>query len=105
MPLDAAISESDQFPIVLNPILMIPYILNALVLTLGSYLLMSWGLIAKPVINIPWTTPPVIGHYLVSNGDWRAAVWGVLSIVIAAIIYFPFAKIAERQRLAAEAKG
>jgi PTS system cellobiose-specific IIC component len=93
------------FPIVLNPIFMIPYILNALVLTTGSFLLMQAGLINKPFVNVPWTTPPIIGHYLVSGGDWRAAVWGALSIVIAMVIYFPFAKTAERQRLKAEAAG
>jgi|KBSSwiStaDraftv2_1062776.scaffolds.fasta_scaffold397330_2 PTS system cellobiose-specific IIC component len=93
------------FPIVLNPIFMVPYILNALLLTTGSYLLMSWNLIHKPFVNVPWTTPPIIGHYLVSGGDWRAAVWGVVSIGIAMAVYFPFAKAAERQRLRAEAEG
>jgi cellobiose PTS system EIIC component len=93
------------FPIVLNPLLMIPYILSALTLTTGSYLLMSWEIIHKPFINVPWTTPPIIGHYLVSGGDWRAAVWGAASIGIAMMIYYPFAKIAERQRLRAEAAG
>ena len=92
-------------PIVLNPILMAPYILNALILTTGSYLLMQWHLINKPFVNVPWTTPPIIGHYLVSGGDWRAAVWGVASIVIAMAVYYPFAKAAERQRLKAEAEG
>ena len=93
------------FPIVLNPIFMIPYVLNALILTTGSYLLMSWGVIHKPFVNVPWTTPPIIGHYLVSGGDWKAAVWGAVSILIAMAIYFPFAKAAERQRLTAEAAG
>ncbi|MBX3731538.1 MAG: PTS sugar transporter subunit IIC [Verrucomicrobiae bacterium] len=91
------------FPIVLNPILMAPYILNALILTAGSFLLMDWGLIQRPFVSVPWTTPPIIGHYLVSGGDWRAAVWGVASIAIAMVVYYPFAKAAERQRLAAEA--
>ena len=80
-------------------------VLNALILTTGTYLLMQWGLINKPFVNVPWTTPPIIGHYLVSGGDWRAAVWGVLSIVIAMAVYYPFAKVAERQRLKAEAAG
>jgi PTS system cellobiose-specific IIC component len=93
------------FPIVLNPIFMVPYILNALLLTAGSYLLMSWNLIQKPFVNVPWTTPPILSHYLVSGGDWRAAVWGAASIVIAMAVYFPFAKAAERQRLRAEAEG
>jgi PTS system cellobiose-specific IIC component len=93
------------FPIVLNPIFMIPYILNALILTTGSYLLMYWNVIHKPFVNVPWTTPPIIGHYLVSGGDWKAAVWGALSIVIAMLVYLPFARVAERQRLKAEATG
>lgn len=92
-------------PIVLNPIFMMPYILSALVLTTCSYLLMSWNVIHKPFVNVPWTTPPIIGHYLVTGGDWRAAVWGAISIVIAMLVYYPFAKVAERQRLAAEAAG
>lgn len=93
------------FPIVLNPVFMIPYILNALMLTTTTYLLMELGLINKPFVNVPWTTPPIIGHYLVTGGDWRAAVWGAVSIVIAMFVYWPFAKAAERQRLKAEAEG
>lgn len=93
------------FPIVLNPVFMIPYVLNALILTTGTYLLMDLGAINRPFVNVPWTTPPVIGHYLVSGGDWRAALWGVASLVIAMLVYFPFAKVAERQRLNAEATG
>ena len=85
-------------PIVLNPIFMLPYVLNALILTAGSYLLMNWGVIHKPFVNVPWTTPPLIGHYLVTGGDWRAAVWGAASIAIAMMVYFPFARAAERMR-------
>lgn len=87
------------FPIVLNPVFMVPYILNALLLTTASYLLMHWHVISKPFVNIPWTTPPIIGHYLATGGDWKAAVWGAISIVLAMIVYYPFAKAAERQRL------
>lgn len=90
------------FPIVLNPLLMAPYILSALLLTTGTYLLMEWNVIQRPFINIPWTTPPIIGHYLVTGGDWKAAVWGAVSIPLAMLVYYPFAKTAERQRLKAE---
>ena len=81
-------------PIVLNPVFMIPYILNALILTTAGYLLISWDVIHKPFVNVPWTTPPIIGHYLVTGGDWRAALWGVISIVIAMLVYYPFARAA-----------
>jgi PTS system cellobiose-specific IIC component len=87
------------FPIVLNPIFMIPYVCNALMLTALTYLLMDHGWIGRPYVHVPWTTPPVIGHFLVSGGDWRAAVGGVISIGLAMAVYYPFAKAAERQRL------
>jgi PTS system cellobiose-specific IIC component len=93
------------FPIVLNPIFMVPYILCALILTASTYLLMQAGVIQRPFVNVPWTTPPIIGHYLVTGGDWKAAVWGALSILIAMAIYWPFARAAERQRLAGAPKS
>ncbi len=77
-------------PIVLNPLLMVPYVLNAVILTAASWWLMEWGLIGRPVVGIPWTTPPVIGHYLVTGGDWKAAVWGGVSILLAMVIWWPF---------------
>ena len=89
-------------PIVLNPVFMVPYVINALVLTAGTYLLMNSGVMQKPFVAVPWTTPPIIGHYLVTGGDWKAAVWGALSILVAMAVYYPFARAAERQRLAAE---
>lgn len=93
------------FPIVLNPLFMIPYVFNALILTTATFLLMQWGIIHKPFVNVPWTTPPILGHYLVTGGDWKAAVWGAFSIGIAMVVYYPFAKAAERQRLKAEMTG
>jgi len=93
------------FPIVLNPLLMIPYVMSALALTTFTYLLMDWGWIHRPFVNVPWTTPPILGHFLVTGGDWRAAVWGAVSIVLAMVVYYPFAKAAERQRMQAEAVG
>jgi PTS system cellobiose-specific IIC component len=92
-------------PIVMNPVFMIPYVLNALLLTAGSFLLMHWGLIHRPFVNIPWTTPPIVGHYLVSGGDWRAAVWGAASILLAMAVYAPFARAASRVRAREEAAG
>jgi PTS system cellobiose-specific IIC component len=84
---------------------MIPYVTNALLLTASTYCLMDWGWIRKPFVNVPWTTPPVIGHYLLTGGDWRAAVWGFVSLGLAMLVYWPFAKAAERQRLAASASS
>ena len=77
---------------------MVPYVLNAVLLTTTSWLLMEWGLVGRPVVGIPWTTPPVIGHWLVTGGDWRAAVWGVISIGLSMAVWWPFARTYERRR-------
>jgi PTS system cellobiose-specific IIC component len=63
---------------------------------------MEWGLVGRPVVGIPWTTPPVIGHWLVTGSDWRAAVWGIISIFLAMAVWWPFARASERRRLAPE---
>ena len=86
------------FPIVMNPVFMVPFIISTLALTTGTFLLMDFGMISRPFIDVPWTTPPVIAHYLVTGGDIRAAIWGLMSIGIAMIIYYPFARHAEKQR-------
>jgi cellobiose PTS system EIIC component len=92
-------------PIVLNPLLMIPYIFNVLFLTASTYLLMQYHIIGRPVVMVPWTTPPIISQYLVTGGDWRAAVWGAVALVFCIVIYYPFAKLTEKQRMKAEADG
>jgi len=84
-------------PIVMNPVFMVPYILSSLTLTCITYLLMTWKLIGRPCVNIPWTMPPIISHYLATGGDWRACVWGAVSILVAMLIYYPFARIAENR--------
>jgi PTS system cellobiose-specific IIC component len=90
------------FPIVLNPYMMIPFIFTPLLLTAGTYLLMAWNIIGRPVAMVPWTMIPVIGPFLATGGDWRAAVWSVISIMIALIVYYPFFKSAEKRQAANE---
>ena len=90
------INESIIFgmPIVLNPIMIVPFLLTPLVLSIVAYFSMSTGLVPLTNgVNIPWTTPPVISGFLVSG--WRGAVLNIVQIALSAAIYFPFFKIAD----------
>lgn len=91
-------------PLVMNPLMMIPYVLATEILSLVTYGLMYFNVIARPLVNIPWTMPPVLAQYFLTGGDWRAAIWGVISLVLAGAIYYPFFKIMEKQRLTIEEK-
>lgn len=83
-------------PIVLNPIIIIPFMLVPTVNIVISYICMSTGLV--PLcngINIPWTTPPIISGFLSTN--WVGAVLQATLLIIGVIIYMPFIKIMDKQ--------
>lgn len=90
------------FPVVLNPVILAPFTIVPVVLTTMSYLLMYFDIIGKPVAMVPWTMPPIIGPFIATGGDWRAALWSAISMIIATSIYYPFFKTAEKQQLQIE---
>jgi PTS system cellobiose-specific IIC component len=84
------------FTIVLNPIMMFPFIAVPTLSGIISYFAISSGLIpAFGAVAVPWTTPPILSGFIV--GGWRAAVWQILLILMAAAIYLPFLKISDKQ--------
>jgi len=90
-------------PIVMNPLLIIPFILAPLVLTLITYLAMSTGLVPRPAgIAVPWTMPVIISGYLASGGKIMGAVLQVVNLIIGALIYYPFLRAWDKQKLAEE---
>lgn len=77
-------------PVVLNPIFTIPLVIVPVVSLIIAYFATSLGFVAKTVVMVPWTTPPVISGFLATGGDWRAAVLSVILVIIAVVIYLPF---------------
>lgn len=87
----------------MNPLLIIPFILAPLVLTLITYLAMSTGIVPRPAgIAVPWTMPVIISGYLASGGKIMGAVLQVVNLIIAALIYYPFLRVWDKQKLAEE---
>lgn len=89
-------------PIVLNPILLIPFVGISVFAGLYGYILTRVGLISTTFVQTPWSIPPLIGPYLSTGGDWRAVVAQVILIVIVGIMWYPFAKIWEKRCIAEE---
>lgn len=73
------ISEPIVFgaPIVMNPLLFLPFILAPLTVGIITYFSMSLGFVGKPYVIVPWTTPPPFSGIL-TTGDWREQVIGVV---------------------------
>lgn len=89
-------------PIVMNPVLGIPFILSPIVSVGIGYFLTKIGFCAKMVVNAPWTTPPGIMAFLASGGNFGAAISQIIVILIAFVIYIPFVLISNKQANAAE---
>jgi len=88
-------------PIMLNPIMLIPFAIVPTVNIIISYFAMSSGLVPLTKgISVPWTTPPIISGFLVSG--WQASVLQVFLLIIGAFIYAPFIKIVDNQYLKEE---
>ncbi|MBC1620365.1 PTS sugar transporter subunit IIC [Listeria welshimeri] len=90
------------FPIVMNPIMAIPFVATPTILGVATIILMRLGLVGHIVLQVPWTMPPIIGPYLATNGDIGAAIWSVCTIVISYAIYFPFFKASDGKQAALE---
>lgn len=86
-------------PIVMNPVMMVPFVLADVVLLTGTYFLMYFNIIGRCVVQVPWIMPPVIGAYLATGGNIPAAIWSVCGLFISGAIYYPFIKIVEKERL------
>lgn len=83
-------------PIVFNISLIIPFVLAPIFSLTVAYFATAVGLINHVVVQIPWTTPPVISGFLATGGDWRASVLQIAIIAVSVFIYLPFLRIDEK---------
>jgi PTS system cellobiose-specific IIC component len=88
-------------PIVMNPIMMIPFIMAPLLCVITTFVFMASGIVDKPYVLAPWTTPAFVSGFLVT-GDWKGAALQVLNFFIAGIIYYPFLKIWDENKMKEE---
>jgi PTS system cellobiose-specific IIC component len=82
-------------PLVLNPILGVPFVVAPLVLAVTTYYAMDLGLVARPAYYIPSTIPLPIGAFLATK-DWRSVVLMAVNVALGLAIYAPFVAIYER---------
>lgn len=91
-------------PIVMNPVLGIPFILAPLATNSFAYFMTRIGFCGYMVGSVPWTTPFGLMSFLGSSGSIGAAITQVMCVFIAAAIYAPFVMISNRMQEASEAE-
>ncbi len=89
------------FPIVLNVIMFIPFLLTPVITFTLSYIMTAIGVL--PYLNgtaIETGTPIILSGFLA--GGWRVAIWQLILIAIQIVMYFPFFRILDKQAFAEE---
>ena len=86
------INETVTFgiPMVLNPILGIPFVIAPLVLQIVGYTLTVIGFCPVACLTVPWTCPPIIFGFLATGAQIMGAVTQAILIVVSTVIYVPF---------------
>lgn len=93
-------------PIIMNPIIIIPWLIAPVVVTIITYYAMSIGLVPPPAgIIVPWTTPPILSGFLATGNAWQGAVLQMFNIIVVGIIWWPFLKVLDKNYYENEAKG
>ncbi len=87
------INESIIFstPIVMNPMMAVPFIFAPILSGLITYSALYFGFVPLfTAVQVPWTTPPILSGFLV--GGVPAAILQGIVLAISFFIYFPFLK-------------
>lgn len=92
------INEPTMFglPIVLNPIMFIPFILTPMILVSVAYFATLTGIVPAATVMPPWVTPPVIGGILATK-SMAGGVLAAVNLLLSVLIYLPFVKVATVQ--------
>lgn len=77
-------------PIVLNPVLIIPFILVPAINSLIGYFFVSMNIIPPVAYALPWTTPGPLIPFLGTGGNWLALGVGIFCLIVSTLIYLPF---------------
>ena len=90
-------------PVIFNPLLMLPAWISAIVGPIYVWILMSAGLLNIPSKMIQVGQVPAPFSSVMVTEDMRAILWWVILFAIYFIIWYPFFKSYEKQKLAEEA--
>ncbi len=88
-------------PVILNPIMLIPFIICPIVLVCLGYALIQFGIVTAPIgILGLGSMPPLISGIMQGSLSW--GIYQLVAVVISIIIYYPFFKTIDNQALAKE---
>jgi PTS system cellobiose-specific IIC component len=87
-------------PIILNPILFIPWIGCGILFYVLATILTAVGFLPVPYIMVPWTTPAPLMGFFGTGGSWASLIYAIVCMILWGLIWWPFIKVLEKKQLA-----
>lgn len=91
-------------PIVLNPLFFIPWLLAPTMNGIIAYVCMALGIVNKTYIYPGWNIPAPFAQFL-TNMDVKSIFLVLVMIVLDGLVYYPFLKVWDNQKLEEENRG
>jgi PTS system cellobiose-specific IIC component len=92
-------------PLVLNPVMFIPFILAPVAAVTINYIAFFSGIVPKIVMQPPFTVPVFFGGIIATGGYWQGAALQLVNLIVSALIYLPFFRMFEKELVANEKKA
>lgn len=89
-------------PIVMNPLLAIPFILVPIANTILVYIVTALNWVPKMMVKPPFSIPAPLGALITSNWNWVAFVMVFVCFFVSLAIYYPFFKAFEKIQVTQE---
>lgn len=84
-------------PIIMNPIMLIPFVGAPLVNATVAWFALSSGFVDKPISIVPWTTPSLLGAPWAAGWTFGPILLVLTNFAISCVIWLPFFKAYEKQ--------
>ena len=86
-------------PVVMNPLLAVPFMLVPVVNTIIVYIFTALNIIPRMMVKPPFTVPAPLGALITTNWNWMACVLVFVCFFVSLAIYYPFFKMFEKRTL------
>ena len=91
------------FPMMLNPMMVIPMVVSTITTYVVYYIGIASGLVGYFTgVVLPWTTPPILNVALSSSTPINAVIMQLIAMAVGILVYYPFVKSYDSQLLKSE---
>lgn len=85
-------------PLVLNPMMVVPFITTPIISALLAYVFTVIGILPRLSFIVPLGTPVIMSGFMSTSEDgWKVAIFQIVLIALSAVMYYPFFRMLDKK--------